>query len=188
MKKLLAFLLVAVFLLAGCSGAKKDAKIADFDKNKDVVRIKSEVKENERLFGIAFLGYAQGDYEDVKEVLREKEYYSHFSFLETMTEERFFENEGNEVYAIVPLDDSVTITVNKYEFDEKFNFTTGEEIIKISDGQPFAVRGNVADFIPNIIIKAEKGNRSTEYTPTLSGEDGKLHIMNNEVYDFSVYE
>lgn len=188
MKRLLLFLIIAVLVLSGCSGNKSNKDVADIVENKDVVEVKTTLTENERLFGIAFLGNIEGNFKAVKEELKDKKFYSEFTFVDEIEKDRFFENEGYEVYAIVPLDDSVTITVSKYEFDENFKFTTGEEIAKISDGKPFIIRGNIADFIPNMIIKAEKDDRVTEYTPVLSGEDGKLHVMNNEVYDFSIYE
>lgn len=188
MKKLSVLLLAVIFMLGGCSFVKDTSVNEQVSENQDLLRVKEEIHTNDRLFGIAFLGYAEGSFNSVKEELKKKSYNDKMSFLMDVAQDHFCENEGHELYAIVPVDETVTITVSKYEHDESFNFTTGEKILEVSDGKPVIVRGNMAEFIPNIIIKADNGSRKTEYTPSLSGEDGRLHVMNNEVYDFSVYD
>ena len=56
MKRALLFLIIVVLVLSGCAGNKGSKDVADIAENKDVVRMKTTLTENERLFGIAFLG------------------------------------------------------------------------------------------------------------------------------------
>ena len=88
MKRLLLFLIIAVLVLSGCSGSKVNKDMADIAENKDVAEIKTILKENERLFGIAFLGNIEGNFKAVKEDLKDKKFYSEFTFIDEI--EKYF--------------------------------------------------------------------------------------------------
>ena len=56
--------------------------------------------------------------------LRKRDYIEDISFIKDI--EKYAENEGYRMYAIVPADNQVTITVYKCEFDEEYLPYDGE--------------------------------------------------------------
>ena len=90
------------------------------------------------------------------------------------------------MYLVVPVDDSVTISVCKCEFDDEYMPYDGEEFI--STNEPVLIRGNMSDTIPNLYVIAKKGSEKVEYTPVQSGMDGRLENSKNKVYDFTPYD
>ena len=90
------------------------------------------------------------------------------------------------MYAIVPADNQVTITVCKCEFGEEYLPYDGEELIEANE--PILVRGNISDTIPNLYVIAKKGSEKVEYTPVQSGMDGRLENGEKLVYDFTPYD
>jgi hypothetical protein len=53
---------------------------------------------------------------------------------------------------------------------------------------PFFLNGNVSEIFPDFLIVAEKDGKTVEYTPMLSGMDGKLVSDVDGVYDITPYE
>ena len=90
------------------------------------------------------------------------------------------------MYAIVPADNQVTITVCKCEFGEEYLPYDGEELIEANE--PILVRGNISDTIPNLYVIAKKGSEKVCYTPVQSGMDGRLENSETKVYDFTPYD
>ena len=190
MKKIIALVLAIVFVLglAGC----KDKPAGNNEKDKAQVQtepslldeLQGKIKADGKLLGVAYLGWIEGDAETAKAELAKQDYIKDISFVKDI--EKYAENEGYRMYAIVPAGDSVTISVCKCEFDDEYMPYDGEELIEANG--PILVRGNMSDTIPNLYVIAKKGSEKVEYTPVQSGMDGRLENSENKVYDFTPYD
>ena len=189
--KRFTLLLLAFVLVLGMAGCKD--KPADNGETKkpevqteapELTALKQEIAASEKLFGVAYLGWIEGDAETAKAELAKQDYIEDISFVKDI--EKYAENEGYRMYAIVPADDSVTISVCKCEFDDEYMPYDGEELIEANG--PILVRGNISDTIPNLYVVAKKGSEKVEYTPVQSGMDGRLENGEDKVYDFTPYD
>ena len=150
----------------------------------ELTALKQEIAASEKLFGVAYLGWIEGDSKTAKAELVKQDYIKDIPFVKDI--EKYAENEGYRIYLVVPADDSVTISVCKCEFDDEYMPYDGEELI--STNEPVLIRGNMSDTIPNLYVIAKKGSEKVEYTPVQSGMDGRLENSGNKVYDFTPYE
>lgn len=190
MKKYI-ILLLAVVLVLGLASCK-DKPAGNNEKDKAQVQtepslldeLQGKIKADGKLLGVAYLGWIEGDAETAKAELAKQDYIEDISFVKDI--EKYAENEGYRMYAIVPADDSVTISVCKCEFDDEYMPYDGEELI--STNEPVLIRGNMSDTIPNLYVIAKKGSEKVEYTPVQSGMDGRLENNKNKVYDFTPYD
>ena len=190
MKRFILLLLAFVLVLglAGC----KDKPAANNENDKAQVQtepsqlteLKGKIKADGNLIGVAYLGWIEGDAETAKTELAKLDYIEDISFVKDI--EKYAENEGYRMYAIVPADDSVTISVCKCESDDEYVPYDGEELVEANE--PILVRGNISDTIPNLYVIAKKGSEKIEYTPVQSGMDGRLENNENKVYDFTPYD
>ena len=179
---------VLVLGLAGC----KEKPVPGGETNKpefqteaiELTELKDKIKADGKLVGVAYLGWIEGDAETAKAELAKQEHIKDIPFVKDI--EKYAENEGYRMYAIVPADDSVTISVCKCEFDDEYMPYDGEELI--STNEPVLVRGNMSDTIPNLYVIAKKGSEKVEYTLVQSGMDGRLENNKNKVYDFTPYD
>ncbi len=190
MKKYI-ILLLAVVLVLGLASCK-DKPAGNNEKDKAQVQtepslldeLQGKIKADGKLLGVAYLGWIEGDAETAKAELAKQDYIEDISFVKDI--EKYAENEGYRMYAIVPADDSVTISVCKCEFDDEYMPYDGEELIEANG--PILVRGNMSDTIPNLYVITKKGSEKVEYTPVQSGMDGRLENSENLVYDFTPYD
>lgn len=190
MKRFILLLLAFVLVLglAGC----KEKPVPGGETNKpevqteakELTELKDRIKADGKLIGVAYLGWIEGDAETAKAELAKLDYIEDISFIKDI--EKYAENEGYRMYAIVPADDSVTISVSKCEFDDEYMPYDGEELI--STNEPVLIRGNMSDTIPNLYVIAKKGSEKVEYTPVQSGMDGRLENNKNKVFDFTPYD
>ena len=190
MKRFILFLLAFVLVLglAGC----KEKPVPGGETNKpeiqteakELTELKDKIKADGKLVGVAYLGWIEGDAETAKAELAKQEHIKDIPFVKDI--EKYAENEGYRMYAIVPADDSVTISVCKCEFDDEYMPYDGEELI--STNEPVLIRGNMSDTIPNLYVIAKKGSEKVEYTLVQSGMDGRLENNKNKVYDFTPYD
>ena len=120
MKRFILFLLAFVLVLglAGC----KEKPVPGGETNKpevqteakELTELKDRIKADGKLIGVAYLGWIEGDAETAKAELSKLDYIEDISFIKDI--EKYAENEGYRMYAIVPSDNHVTITVCKCEF------------------------------------------------------------------------
>ena len=195
MKKYILLLLVFVLIVAitGCSKKPvsnngNDVETPGLTLSREGEEALSELQEkisaDGKLLGVAYLGFIDYDTKFDMEEFKKQEHIKALPLIENIYE--YAENEGYRIYAIVPADNQVTITVCKCEFGEEYLPYDGEELIKANG--PILVRGNVSDTIPNLYVIAKKGSEKVEYTPVQSGMDGRLENNKNKVFDFTPYD
>ena len=195
MKRYILLLLVFVLIVAitGCSKKPvsnngNDVETPGLTLSREGEEALSELQEkisaDGKLLGVAYLGFIDYDTKFDMEEFKKQEHIKALPLIENIYE--YAENEGYRIYAIVPADNQVTITVCKCEFGEEYLPYDGEELIKVNG--PILVRGNVSDTIPNLYVIAKKGSEKVEYTPVQSGMDGRLENSETKVYDFTPYD
>jgi len=185
--KLIIFFILLIFSMVGCldktgiENENNDEIITQ--KNSSLTDLKDKIEKDGKLFGVAYLGWIEGEFEVARAKLLEMNYIKDFTFISDI--DKTTENEGYRVYLIVPID-GASLVICKCDFDEEYMPGAGEELL-VSD-QPVLIRGNMSDTIPNLYIVAQKGFEKVEYTPVQSGMDGKLENSENKVYDFTPYD
>ncbi len=182
MKKLFCILL-CLCLLTAC-GVQK----ASFDdQNPSVKEVKEYIQGADKLIGVAYLGYMEGDYDAVSDYLSEQTYMKRYSFVSKIPSTHFVQADGAELYCVVPAN-GVSLSVYQAMLDETdYQMTPGEELLMVTDGTPVILQGNISDIMPNLMIVAKKGDVAIQYAPSLSLENGTLSNYEQLVYDFTPY-
>jgi len=155
----------------------------------ELAALQEELAGSGALFGVAYLGYAElPGWEDVCVYVEANGYADEFPFLLGVMEDHAVLHEGGEVYAVVPAGKDVSLTISEFLMDEDdYIPDRGEDLLTVTDGKPLLLRGNVSEIVPNLLITAEKGSKSVEYNPCISGMDGSL-VVDECVYDFTTYD
>ncbi len=146
-----------------------------------------EVLGNADFCAVAHLGYLDGSYYEIMSHIEDMGMIVEFPFLE-IPKENYLALEGGELYAIIPADRDVSVSAYAAELDET-NYTVkpGAKLAEYKDGEPILLKCNVSEIMPNVVLKiTAKGHRHI-YSPTLSGENGRL-VQTEGVYDFSPYD
>lgn len=141
---IIVILMAVFYVLNSKFGITKYAKELDIDKNTDKL-IAAAMIESES---------------EVKEKYFDEEF-------------MIYENVGDELYFIVPIQKNVTINVYSAVMEES-------DIVKdkliATTNKPFILKCNISDIIPNIIIEIKQNNKVYEYSPYISPKDGSLYV------------
>ena len=165
MKKIfMFFIVVSLVCFNGCGSSSK------------LSEMKNELSED--LFGIAYLGVCEEDFSEIIKYAEEK--FPELDFIGKIDEEHFIQNEGYELYLIVP-GENTEITVEHYSFDLNYNLVADKFLGKFTDGKPVLLRCNISDIVPNTGVSAERNGEIASYIPILSGMDGKLYETEEKV-------
>ena len=96
--------------------------------------------------------------------------------------------EGQELYAVVPPDETTSITVyasgvNEWgEYVDDTSMPLGENW----PGEPLLLQCNLSEIYANVLVVVNDGSETITFRPSLSMEDGHL-VEIPGVYDFSLY-
>ena len=96
--------------------------------------------------------------------------------------------EGQELYVIVPPDETTSITVyasgvNEWgEYVDDTSMPLGENW----PGEPLLLQCNLSEIYANVLVVVNDGSETIAFRPSLSMEDGHL-VEIPGVYDFSLY-
>ncbi len=156
----------------------------DADDAPSLADLRKELADNGAELGIAYLGYCDGDFDEIKAYLGELGLYELYSFAEELTSDALIENGNGEIYLVVPQYKDAAVKVYSAVMNtESFETEKGGLLGESANGKPFLVNCNVSEIMPSVIIETE----SLTYIPCISGEDGSL-VKADGVYDFSPYD
>ena len=137
--------------------------------------------------GLAFLGYvdSQSSEVDLRDYIMHSDAGSKYPFL---LMSGLLMVEGQELYVIVPPDETTSITVyasgvNEWgEYVDDTSMPLGENW----PGEPLLLQCNLSEIYSNVLIVVNDGSETIAFRPSLSMEDGHL-VEIPEAYDFSIY-
>ena len=190
MKRCFVLLLICVLLLSGCGGGEPAPAAPQQEENGPLAEFRADMAENAAELAVAYLGYTEDtDYEAICAYLETNGFYECYPFLKEMTREQFVQQQGGELYLVVPVSAETSLTV--YEClvnEETWATVAGAELLSLKAGEPALLQGNVSEIVPNLWVAAQReGSVTLEYVPGLSMMDGTLTIADG-VYDCSNYE
>jgi len=161
------------------------------DKNTEEVAfgaLQKKIAQSGSVVAIAFIGYVDSESSEVdlraytasSETGKEYPGLSHAPLYMT---------EGQELYAIVPVNEKGTITLypsamtenGEYADDKSNPLCIGEP------GEVLLLRCNLSEIYSNVLIAVTDGGGALDFRPSLSMENGHLQEIAG-VYDFSIYE
>ncbi|MDY3014450.1 MAG: hypothetical protein SOR61_04545 [Evtepia sp.] len=144
-----------------------------------LTKLRQEMKENGNIGAIAFLGtLPQGDRSGLNSLLQHESLEA-YPFLRNIPEDRITQQTGDEVYCLVPLDETVSLTVQELICNESNHYQQepGKVLFSSQDGQPVLLIGNQSDIIPNLFITLKDSSGQTlTYAPSLSLCDGSVAL------------
>ena len=152
---------------------------------------RNELKQGDYKLGVSFIGCA-GNYagetliELFEDTRRERE---DLNFMQELGKCHVVKQPGEEVYVLVPADESYVISVYNLEwgdYDPDVYPKRGELRYTGAPGEIVIVRCNQSDIMSNIEISMDMNGTEYVYNPTLSLENGHLEEVPG-VYDFSIY-
>lgn len=193
----IAILLASIMMLTACGetggrevilpSGNQPSEQTDLD-DSSLTALRTEIASHDALFGVAYLGYAElPHWADICVYLEAHGLTDSFPFLSALREDHAVLQEGGEIYAVVPGKD-VSLTISEFGMDEDDDIPhRGKDLLRVTDGIPLLLRGNISEIVPNLLITAEHGSQSLEYSPCLSGMDGSL-VTEAGVYDFTPYD
>lgn len=157
----------------------------------ELTQLRSQIKKNNAIVGVANLGFltdtknistntAVGDC--ITNVILDK-----YPFLSKC---KISLKNGNIMFAFVPASRSATVTVYKSEIDSNGNTKDDRNkvLFKSESGDPIVLLCNDHEAFSNVLISVRDGNRTVEFHPLISLENGHDLILADGCYDFSVYD
>lgn len=149
--------------------------------------LQDEIMQSGNKVGLAFLGYvdSQSGEVDLRDYIMHSDAGSKYPFL---LMSGLLMVEGQELYVIVPPDETTSITVyasgvNEWgEYVDDTSMPLGENW----PGEPLLLQCNLSEIYSNVLIVVDDGSETIAFRPSLSMEDGHL-VEIPGVYDFSIY-
>lgn len=170
------------------------AKVEDSDNvgrnESDLERVRRQIVDNGDICAVGYLGYFDGTYEDLAAYFKYLGILKDYDFLSDIDKEHFIEQEGYELYVVVPKTDESSLIVNEYLMNENPPNCAGpgNEIGRFFDGCPVLMRGNISEVLPNLYFETENTDGDfIAYNPGLSLRDGSLNAILG-IYDLTPYE
>ena len=149
--------------------------------------LQDEIMQSGNKVGLAFLGYvdSQSSEVDLRDYIMYSDAGRAYPFLPMSW---LLMVEGQELYAVVPPDETTSITVyasgvNEWgEYVDDTSMPLGENW----PGEPLLLQCNLSEIYSNVLIVVNDGSETIAFRPSLSMEDGHL-VEIPGVYDFSLY-
>lgn len=193
---LLALMLALVMALTACNQPTPGPDDPDDDptppaQNEGLLEFRHEMNPADAIAGIIFMGYHEGEpldraFWDAEDL---QTYWLTYPFLLEIPAERYAANDGGQVFAMVPADPEAKVTVTAWDAESE---SAGDVLYESQTGEPFYVRGNVSDIMPNLAVTIEdsQGRVLENYHPAISMKDGTVtHSKPTDpmVMDFTKY-
>lgn len=157
------------------------------------VEMTEYLAQNEYICGAAMIGHASGPkwegsyfglYGDLGHLVE-------YPFIGKIPDERFLENEGEELYCIVPAKPGTAVTVCQWIVPDGSGQqgVTGQVLYESDSGAPILLRGNVDPSASNLqVTVTDPDGRSITFFPMTNPMDGTLLLaeLSSDVWDFTL--
>jgi hypothetical protein len=118
--------------------------------------------QGDELYAVAYLGY------NVEDPMQCAKDYINFD-----GELPIAQTAGDEWYLIIPRYSDTEVSISPLDLSE--SFVVGEQILHIDNGNPFLIRCNVSDIMPNIYMRLKSSQGEVDFSPFISLKgDGEL--------------
>lgn len=99
-------------------------------------------------------------------------------------------NNGNVMLAIVPANQASAVTVYKSGIDNDGNTKDEKDKVLFTGeaGAPVVLLCNDHEAYSNVLISVKDGDKTVEFRPTISLENGRDLVLSEGCYDFSVFD
>ncbi len=161
--------------------------------NEDLMWLRQTMIDTPYIAAIGYFGLFDGEYDDLNAYLAYVGVTESYSFLEELSLDEYIELEGEQLYCVVPRDEDASVYVYEWIIDESNDYMgePGNLLYESFEGHPILVRGNVSEYMPNMMIEViGSDGTSLAYVPGLSGMDGTLLTPEEQpwVIDITPYE
>lgn len=173
----------------GMNSTEADSSTTDNSeiKTSDLEALQQKIAQSGGVVGVAFIGYVNSESteEELRTYLTDSESGKKYLFLSGAP---LFMTEGQEFYAIVPVNDNGRITVCPSAMTDSGGYADNrdEPLYRGKLGEVILLRCNLSEIYSNVLITATDGGGAIDFRPALSMKDGRLQEYSG-VYDFSVY-
>lgn len=207
-------LVLCLSLFAGCGNQSSDSKPTDninVDSEKkteiasgnpteskttqvvvepaELVYLRAKIKENASAVGVAYIDFVPNI-----EAVKEHNYASDFSTNGIFKEYPFFYEypvsvkTGSQMFAVVPANAKSEIKVYKVNIDDEGELHVDRDTVLYEDkaGKPFILLCNDHEAYSNVLIAVQDGDKTVEFSPSVSLENGRDLVLNDGCYDFTV--
>lgn len=158
MRKKISFAIIILLIVIGIT------LVIIFNQNKNKFNYNFSFTNDEELIAVAYLN-------NEKEA---SQYFNNLSDDQITT----YTTDGEELYLIIPRSNDISITIYEANLEENGNLAKGEIIAKTNE--PFIIKCNQSDIIPNTILNITSNDLTIEYSPSLSLKDGSINKNKNK--------
>ena len=136
--------------------------------------------------GVAYLGFVE-DWDDVRHTFFGAEGWNYartYPFLTSIDMHHWVDNEGYELYAVVPADPNASVAVYDSYMGQR-----GELLYQSAYGDPILLKGNISEIYSNLeFVITDSMGRNVDWDLQLSGQDGSLVMPMNAsaMYNFTL--
>lgn len=175
MKKavLITALMLCVLFLFGCEEKAPENTQGNTTDNTELA-LKKRIEEKDCLLGIGFFGYvdSESNEEAVRDYINASALKNEYPFLGKCSPMLF---EGTELYAFVPANENITVTVCSAEISENGEYTDRKDVplYKGKSGETVILRCNISEICANVLILVTDGEKTLEFHPSVSLKDGR---------------
>ena len=173
----------------GMNSTETDSSTTDSSETKtsDLKALQQKIAQSGGVVGVAFIGYVNSESteEELRTYLTDSESGKKYLFLSGAP---LFMTEGQEFYAIVPVNDNGRITVYPSAMTNSGEYADNKDdpLYRGKLGQVILLRCNLSEIYSNVLITASDGGGAIEFRPAIFMKNGRLQEYAG-VYDFSVY-
>lgn len=150
--------------------------------------LRQKINYHSKGAGVAFIGYVDSESSevDLRAYTASSETGKKYPDLPNAP---LYMAEGQELYAIVPVNEKGTITLYSSAMTENGEYADDKSnpLHVGKPGEPLLLRCNLSEIYSNVLIAVTDGGGAVLFRPSVSLKDG--HLTNDlPVYDFSIYE
>lgn len=158
-----------------------------------LLSVRRWIRETDCVFGLAFIGYVDPNMSIAESietcgVLEEREYSTHYPFMNGMEAEQYCSNGGSELYCLVPAGAGTGIRIEEAEMEDGEPTDRLTEVFRTETGKPlfFTLNSNGWGGSDVILTVRNADGKELRCNPGLYCNLGTLAIP-DEVMDLTIY-